>query len=574
MGVQHSLNLADMAKSAEAQLTSRPRTSLVVVILPNTPVWGKGSKPAEAAWEDLVEEAKKEVVEKFKNLTGVRWRMAVGIYSAASCGTLKRERKVDIMLVASKAASKDVDVIFQKSPTWQYLSLVRELNVLPRAEYEHCSASMVVADRGNVDWNVEYRQWHSGADMWDCILCSLCSGVLGSNKFHCQVRDWTMYDPHLAKAVANIRGRNSTQLPEFAYVGATTNDFIVAGGGKNIQVHVEGAVNMHLATMLGQGTYKIPGVHLQGNQISGASAPAVPAAPVNFLHTVPRDKDLPLKQSLYDHWSLGVMKSQWEELVKVHDMGYNKSGVPHKARRPAPINEEAAEAEQAIVVAHAGPSTYSDLKATLAADQALVEVVLSATLTLIATPSSNLYIWAKEDTIASASELLYSIKGKFHTGQAGTACLNTQGARCIEWSVTGESPVTMTIVGTGVLPTPLPATVQPLNAFLSHLEQLGFVRMQLHKHSVERKVDEVGKYNVKVEELAVLEPTLANTQTGSATLENLSAFVDVALVKESNLLQIVHRLETKLPKTIISGYPGLYLKKPIRMVKNQVVKLA
>jgi hypothetical protein len=116
--------------------------------------------------------------------------------------------------------------------------------------------------------------------------------------------------------------------------------------------------------------------------------------------------------------------------------------------------------------------------------------------------------------------------------------------------------------------------VQPLNAFLSHLEQLGFVRMQLHKHSVERKCDEVGKYNVKVEELAVLEPTLANTQTGSATLENLSAFVDVALVKESNLLQIVHRLETKLPKTIISGYPGLYLKKPIRMVQNQVVKLA
>ena len=76
--------------------------------------------------------------------------------------------------------------------------------------------------------------------------------------------------------------------------------------------------------------------------------------PTVFKHTVPRDGDLPLKQTLYDTWGASPMKDQWEALVKEHDKNHNKSGVPHKARRLAEVPIGELPGAEVVTVDHSG----------------------------------------------------------------------------------------------------------------------------------------------------------------------------------------------------------------------------
>jgi len=197
----------------------------------------------------------------------------------------------------------------------------------------------VIFDRGNPDFNIEFRQHNTGAAFWDAVLASVCCGPLGSSEFACQVREWTLYDPGLALAVADIRARKSCKLPVFGYAGVTWQDFIHHHGGLHIVDNVKEALLAHLVHGVSQGAYPLPGLTpvLEVPESRGGSG-AAPAPPSGFQHCCPRDSDLPLKQELYDFWSSSALKDQWAALVKEHDDKLNKSGVPHKARRAPETN--------------------------------------------------------------------------------------------------------------------------------------------------------------------------------------------------------------------------------------------
>ena len=112
------------------------------------------------------------------------------------------------------------------------------------------------------------------------------------------------------------------------------------------------------------------------------------------------------------------------------------------------------------------------------------------------------YVHAKEDGVLSNKTALFAIRGRAKVGQPAKDLMK-QGEQWLPWSFTDESMIT------GDSKTPLNQTFTtepaPLHKFLFFLEGLGFVKVILLFHSVERKTDTLGRFNITSQETAVFE---------------------------------------------------------------------
>ena len=367
LGVQHSLYLNDFLANMTAELNHHPRTSAFVLVMPNTPVWGGAGRPSEAGWQPGVVEARDELMNAVKISPGVSRKRLVGLYNSASLASQKRPLRVDMVMVTSSATEPDGKPVslFQLSPVWQREAFAALLEANPRSNFNSYADAMILFDRGHADFNVEYRQHNTGAAFWDAVVTAICSGPLGSSDFSCHVRDWCLFDPGMALAVSDIRGRKSQKIPTLGYAGTSFQDFMHSHGGAHIAHNVKEAILAHLKFNVASGAHVLPGFAPVAVPVGpGSLGAGAPPPPSNFKHCGCRDQELPLKQELYDQWGQSAVKDQWEELVKEHDGRVNKSGVPHKARR-APETAVAAllGGDAAVIPATEGkPATLDALK--------------------------------------------------------------------------------------------------------------------------------------------------------------------------------------------------------------------
>ena len=119
----------------------------------------------------------------------------------------------------------------------------------------------------------------------------------------------------------------------------------------------------------------------------------------------------------------------------------------------------------------------------------------------------------------------------------------------------------------------IPCGPQPLRACLVFLEDVGHERVKLHLHEVKRKEEAASHYDVKVSEVAALEvkPVADNSK---ASIKNIGNLVKLSALKASPWVQIVHKLQfDPASNKIMSGYPGVYVKQPIRVKTSEVFKL-
>ena len=342
--MQHSLYLQEYLSIVKAELSHHPRTSAFLWVLPNTPVWGNGSRPSDVAWGPGVTEARDAVLDAVKSMSGVARRRIIGMYSSDSMWSKTRALTVDFIFMTSDSveigpARKPVS-LFQLSPVWQREAIAHLLEANPRSSFRSYADALVLFDRGNPDYNIEYRQHNSGAPFWDAVISAICSGALGSADFACHIRDWAVYDPGVAFAVADIRARKSQKLPTFGYCGVSFQDFMHQSGGAHIVANAKEAVLAHLSFLVTNGTYHLPGCN-PAPPVNPSPAGSFPLQPIGLKHCSPRDSELPIKQELYDYWGASAVKDLWETLVAEHDKELNKSGVPHKSRRPPETNIEA-----------------------------------------------------------------------------------------------------------------------------------------------------------------------------------------------------------------------------------------
>ena len=368
MGVHHSLYLGDMVSHAADFCTNHPRNSGVLVLMGNTPAWGKGLKVGKPGWEEAVEEAQRDCLSAFEACPDLKVRKVMAKYDKSQMYSVDRELVVEFLMVTSKAQDADGQWLaaYSRSPVWRLRAFPIDLVPNPRSAFQHYTDALLRREHGNLDNSVELRQWHSGAEFWDQILCAIHEGPLGSDDLSCMVHEYLMYDPELGKAVINLRARGSKKQPVYGYAGVQVRDYLAANSGKNIADNVKTALVNHLSFAVDCGTYKLPGYNRPVISSSGVLEAAAPEP--TLVHTVVRGKDLPLKQTVHDKWDKMISaKERWDVLVKTHNAKYNKGGVPWKASRPAPEPLVAMEEGQAVTLGNAAgaPANREALMATL-----------------------------------------------------------------------------------------------------------------------------------------------------------------------------------------------------------------
>ena len=86
MGCWHSLRLASLVSLVSMELAEHPKTTAVLVILPNTPVYGSNVQPGkhQAEFDRLVEEAKLESLGSFRNIPETRSKTITGQWAVES----------------------------------------------------------------------------------------------------------------------------------------------------------------------------------------------------------------------------------------------------------------------------------------------------------------------------------------------------------------------------------------------------------------------------------------------------------------------------------------------------------
>ena len=190
---------------------------------------------------------------------------------------------------------------------------------------------------------------------------------------------------------------------------------------------------------------------------------------------------------------------------------------------------------------------------------------------LIATPKGELYLHGISDGVLSNLEPMFLVHGRFKLGQAGTD-LMTAGNCWVNWEINGESLVSCRCAT--ALTKALPQGVLSVNEVLGVLELNGYVRVKVKTHgTAERNLAKPGTFTLKAESVAVLEPTIADKKAVANT-SSFSGFVSVPGLKESSHLVIAHRLEFNAKgKELASDYPGVYLKSPVKIMKDELVQL-
>ena len=278
---------------------------------------------------------------------------------------------------------------------------------------------------------------------------------------------------------------------------------------------------------------------------------------------VPRGKELPLKQELYDQWgNLPSFKDRWAELVANHDARYNLSGVPARSNTRPREEESLASERQAVPLTSASgtPSTWEELVLKYPGDDVLLSVEHSPGLNIVVAPNKTLYLHntSNSPVVLSTSEPLFYIKGSFLLGQAATAHMR-DGNNWVDWNVTGAPPVCMKFQGTPALQ--LPEGPLPLQSYLTELERAGHVRVKVFQHSCSRVPDAPGTYNVACTTAACI-PQAPGAPGAVPGLTNLSSFTSISQIKLSSVVHIVHHCHYKMlpDKEVSCHHPGVLLR--------------
>lgn len=138
MGCHHSLYLGELVALITEQCTSHPKSSGVLVVLGNTPVWGKHVKPKQLGWEEFTEEAKTDATNAFLAQKDLKVRKVIGKYNSQLMYSNERELVVELLMVISSQEVGGVPVsAYARSPVWLRKAIPHDLEALPRASFQH-----------------------------------------------------------------------------------------------------------------------------------------------------------------------------------------------------------------------------------------------------------------------------------------------------------------------------------------------------------------------------------------------------------------------------------------------------
>ena len=560
LGSQASLLLNQLAPLIASDHAAFAENTATVIILPNVAQWGSARESSDAG----VAEARESWKSKFQEAP--RGLDVVGVFGMWDANLLSlSERELPILMLGLTSTMKDdtgvLSLFKKKSALFKKCGIPGLLQPLPRCDFKDWTSFGCQAKLDNM---MEKRQHISGSSFYEALLKQAVAG-LPSTAVH--VRDWTTADPHLATGVANLNAQQDSKLPAFGYTGVTWQNFIRPGAGQNVKANCEDAIHDFLEAAVKLGSYRLPGFSASKPTDQRDSAAVAPAPPSNLKHTVPTGEHLLIKQSLHDIWD-GIQDAEvrlsWASLVKTHNDKFNPSGVPHKARRPAPDN--VAEGDAAEVLKPM-PDQYAGVEELKAAGSC-TEIAFGKEYKIYLGSSGQIYIQVLQDMLFLPTTPLFVLKGKVKTGEAASSAKET--SEC--WVSAEFMPDTLTILESKPDSLIKVAGVHRMENLLQELAKQKLVMPRILGHTITR-VGDTDNYEVKADEALVFDVGV-NDEKMKATPVNIGAFTDMVALKKSPVIGIVVRLSTTNSSRMNTNHPIVAFRKTTRATAGQFVQLS
>jgi len=283
LGTRASLEQADLEQDVTRELTNNPRQSVFLVILPNTPQYGKANTQG-LEYEDAVEENRNAVVTSFNNLAlknpEIRVVRCGGQFNAATMYSPIRSLAIDFLVILSKkvastavalglgAAGGGVQGSGVKTSKfesfWSNSRLLKQrmlnspVDCLPRTEFQDWTSEISIYNKG-ISEEQSKKQHFSGVPLAVEMLGSLLRGCNLSPDDRVQVRDVTPYDSSVARAVLHMNNNAARGSPVLGYIAAAWHQQ-PASLNKNLEYNILESVRDHIMSNLRAGTLRGPGV--------------------------------------------------------------------------------------------------------------------------------------------------------------------------------------------------------------------------------------------------------------------------------------------------------------------------
>ena len=580
LGARASLIFPQVVEIVQEEARHFPANAITVVIPPNTSAWGrKGDhdKDVQSNVRDLVTKLESDEVGVDVKVCSLMWDMDT-MYSPT------REGKLDFFVCVSERKDEQgkLKSIFKTSTLYKRRCVPRMVQVLQRCDMTNPTS--LISQQLPSNEGMEKKQWCSGSDFYVALIKAAIQGTNLKCTDAAQLRDWTMYDAWPGKAIMELTMMRDKSIPALSYTGASwaypREESVI------IRDNVENSLNMHLFYLITEDKYPLSLETQQAiNDLS--PRPGIGGRPVldekRFELCQPRaNGDLPATQTLIDKWSnykpkAGTKLPDFATVVKDHNAAFNVSGEAWKKRDLG--SEEGSQesgakkprvGEDAITIP-AQDGQLSSKEEVVARGSA--HVLPANMFELIVCPEHNeLYIFAREDTVLDHTKELCLIRGRYLAGQAARTYME-EGSQYVAWDFADKDDTLVSCQTQPAMAPPFKSDPVPLYQFLNFLEKSGKVRYTLMMHSLEPTQGQAGRYTIKKKDDAVFQVT-PPTKDRDINLNSCGSLFDINALRESAYVHVVNKLNyIGAQNQIRSSFPAVYLKKSVKMKKNDCVRV-
>ena len=325
------------------ELTGMASRMMYIVIPPNQPELGSGKLTKLAREKNVLQHQEKWKTALETNKT-ISLHHARAVYDQQSMYSDDRALGFEIWLVVAESVEADLQTqnVFGSSVLMKRKALPGLVEVLHRSSMANFTKPHTFAEARDTqrDLDVERKQHFSGqAFLSQLISTALQTSRLGA-KNTVMIRDETMYDAELARAVMSINSK-AAGMPQLAYIGmswASSSKQTITENVKSSLVEVmKGAISRNEYALA-----KIPAALLTSN--AQKTKTVVPALDLSqFTVTAPQTNlELRWLQSTLDEGELcgSVMLPTsevwgglgWKDIKKKHDDEFNPTGMLARKR--------------------------------------------------------------------------------------------------------------------------------------------------------------------------------------------------------------------------------------------------
>ena len=353
LGMAASSHLRMAVGHVASELASKAGTCIYVIVPPNQPEYGAGSKSGKGNWHENVA-AHCELWKTELEAANVKLLTCTALYDESTMYSDERALGFQFWIAVAASVMENIPKqnVFGSSTLIKRKAIPGLVSCLHRADMANFWKDLSFSGSGstNRDLDAERRQFFSGAALYCQLLETLFQGTKLKVSNLVFIKDETCYDSELAKAVGQMNamkvGNGMKTWPNLAYCGLAwaCNSGVKETIAKNVKDAIEGYVKGAMS----RGEYALVTIPLQPKP--GQKSQAPPLDESTFALTVPAaNQELHwLKSTLDKGKRCGNMvlpssepwqNMTWPDLVAAHNKEFN----PREASRNKRTAEESVE---------------------------------------------------------------------------------------------------------------------------------------------------------------------------------------------------------------------------------------